>query len=75
MEQPLQPAEIEEHQETRQFVKSAFGPVRALGVKRLVVQADAIVDMRLVALRTRSQPRPLRVADLHKPVVLLISSP
>jgi hypothetical protein len=40
--------ETEEHQETRELVKSAFSLARSLGIKRLVVQADEISDMRLV---------------------------
>jgi diadenylate cyclase len=35
-------------QETRELVKSAFGLARSLGIKRLVVQADEISDLRLV---------------------------
>jgi hypothetical protein len=38
----------EEHQETRELVKSAFSLARSLGIKTLVVQADEISDMRLV---------------------------
>ena len=34
----------EEHQETRELVKSAFSLARALGIKTLVVQADEISD-------------------------------
>jgi hypothetical protein len=42
----------EEQRETRELVKSAFSLARSLGIKRLVVQADEISDMRLVeALR------------------------
>ena len=40
--------EPEDHQETRELVKSAFSLARAVGVKTLVVQADEISDMRLV---------------------------
>jgi hypothetical protein len=38
-----------DHRETRELVKSAFSLARALGIKRLVVQADEISDLRLVA--------------------------
>jgi hypothetical protein len=38
----------EEHQETRALVKSAFSLARFLDIKRLVVQADEIIDMRLI---------------------------
>ena len=38
----------EEHQETRELVKSAFSLARSLGIKTLVVQADEISDRRLV---------------------------
>jgi len=40
--------EPEEHQETRELVKSAFNLARSVGIKTLVVQADEISDMRLV---------------------------
>jgi diadenylate cyclase len=44
--------DLEKHQETHELVKSAFSLARSLGIKRLVVQADEIRDMRLVeALR------------------------
>jgi diadenylate cyclase len=38
-----------DHRETRELVKSAFRLARSLGIKSLVVQADEISDMRLVA--------------------------
>jgi hypothetical protein len=38
----------EEHEETRELVKSAFSLARSLGIKTLVVQADEISDRRLV---------------------------
>ena len=44
---PPHPAPAE-HQETRALVTSAFSLARSLGIKRLVVQADEISDMRLV---------------------------
>jgi diadenylate cyclase len=40
--------DTEEYQETQELVKSAFSLARSLGIKRLVVQADEISDMRLV---------------------------
>ena len=48
MNRQTRPLETEEHQETRELVKSAFSLARSLGIKRLVVQADEISDMRLV---------------------------
>jgi diadenylate cyclase len=70
--------EPEEHQETRALVKSAFSLARALGIKRLVVQADEISDMRLIetlrdderiiwVARERKQ---LPVSDPSKDIVL-----
>jgi diadenylate cyclase len=70
--------ETEEHQETRELVKSAFSLARSLGIKRLVVQADEISDMRLVetlrdderviwVARDRKQ---IPVSDPSKDVVL-----
>ena len=67
----------EEHQETRELVKSAFSLARALGIKTLVVQADEISDRRLVeqvrdderviwVARTKQMP----VSDPAKDVVL-----
>ena len=40
--------DTEEYQETQELVKSAFSLARSLGIKRLVVQADEISDMRLI---------------------------
>lgn len=68
----------EEHQETRQLVKSAFRLARSLGIKTLVVQADEISDMHLVetlrgderiiwVAREREQ---IPVSDPSKDVVL-----
>jgi diadenylate cyclase len=53
--------EQEEHQETRELVKSAFGLARSLGIKRLVVQADEISDMLLVD-KLRDEERVIWVA-------------
>ena len=69
-----------DHRETRALVKSAFSLARALGIKRLVVQADEISDLRLVAqLRdgehviwvTRNR-QPLAITDPVHDVVLPI---
>jgi hypothetical protein len=68
----------EEHQETRELVKSAFSLARSVGIKTLVVQADEISDMRLVetlrdderiiwVARDRKQ---IPVSDPSKDVVL-----
>jgi len=52
MHRQIYPPDPQEHQETRELVKSAFSLARSLGIKTLVVQADEISDMRLVeALR------------------------
>jgi sugar phosphate isomerase/epimerase len=51
----------EEHQETRELVKSAFSLARALGIKTLVVQADEISDRRLVE-QVRDDERVIWVA-------------
>ena len=69
-----------EHQETRELVTSAFSLARSLGIKRLVVQADEISDMRLVetlrederiiwVVRERKQ---MPVSDPSKDVVLAL---
>jgi DNA integrity scanning protein DisA with diadenylate cyclase activity len=67
-----------DHRETRELVKSAFSLARSLGIKSLVVQADEISDLRLVAqLRagerviwvTRDRKQ-MPIADLSKDVVL-----
>ena len=55
----------EERQETRELVKSAFGLARSLGIKRLVVQADEISDMRLVD-KLRDKERVIWVARERK---------
>src|SRR2546425_59577 len=55
----------EEHQETRELVKSAFGLARALGIKTLVVQADEISDRRLVE-QVRDDERVIWVARERK---------
>ena len=69
-----------DHRETRELVKSAFSLARALGIKHLVVQADEISDLRLVAqLRdgerviwvTRNR-QPLPITDPAYDVVLPI---
>jgi diadenylate cyclase len=48
MHRQIRPPDPEEHQETRELVKSAFNLAHSLGIKTLVVQADEISDMRLV---------------------------
>ena len=55
----------EEHQETRELVKSAFSLARALGIKTLVVQADEISDRRLVE-QVRNDERVIWVARERK---------
>jgi diadenylate cyclase len=69
-----------DHRDTRELVKSAFSLARALGIKHLVVQADEISDLRLVAqLRdgerviwvTRNR-QPLPITDPAYDVVLPI---
>jgi diadenylate cyclase len=55
----------EEHQETRELVKSAFSLARALGIKTLVVQADEISDRRLVE-QLRDDERVIWVARERK---------
>ena len=55
----------EEHQETRELVKSAFSLARALGIKTLVVQADEISDRRLVE-QVRDDERVIWVARERK---------
>lgn len=68
----------EEYQETQELVKSAFSLARSLGIKRLVVQADEISDMRLVeALRdderiiwVTREPKRLAASDLVRDIVL-----
>lgn len=57
-------ANLQEHQETRELVKSAFGLARALGIQRLVVQAGEITDMRLVE-RLRGDEGIIWVAGEH----------
>jgi hypothetical protein len=61
---PLDPGE---HEETRELVKSAFGLARALDIKRMVVQADEITDMRLVE-RLRAEERIIWVASERRQV-------
>lgn len=55
----------EEHQETRELVKSAFSLARALGIKTLVVQADEISDRGLVE-QVRDDERVIWVARERK---------
>ena len=55
----------EEHQETRELVKSAFSLARVLGIKTLVVQADEISDRRLVE-QVRDDERVIWVARERK---------
>ncbi len=55
----------EEHQETRELVKSAFSLARALGIKTLVVQADEISDRGLVE-QLRDDERVIWVARERK---------
>jgi DNA integrity scanning protein DisA with diadenylate cyclase activity len=55
----------EEHQETRELVKSAFSLARALGIKTLVVQADEISDRSLVE-QVRDDERVIWVARERK---------
>jgi diadenylate cyclase len=57
----------EEHQETRELVKSAFRLARSLGIKTLVVQADEISDMCLVET-LRDDERIIWVARERKQV-------
>ena len=51
----------QDHRETRELVTSAFRLARALGIKCLVVQADEISDMRLIA-QLRDDERVIWVA-------------
>jgi hypothetical protein len=68
----------EEHQETRELVKSAFGLARSLGIKTLVVQADEIRDRRLVetlrdderVIWVTRERKQIPVSDPAKDVVL-----
>jgi DNA integrity scanning protein DisA with diadenylate cyclase activity len=78
MTRQTRPLDPEERQETHELVKSAFGLARSLGIKRLVVQADEISDMRLVE-RLRNDERviwvtrdwkQIPVSDPSKDVVL-----
>src|ERR671936_118884 len=55
----------EEHQDTRELVKSAFSLARALGIKTLVVQADEIRDRGLVE-QVREDERVIWVARERK---------
>jgi sugar phosphate isomerase/epimerase len=48
MHRQIRHLDPEEHQETRELVKSAFNLAHSLGIKTLVVQADEIRDVRLV---------------------------
>ena len=57
----------EEHQETRALIKSAFRLARSLGIKRLVVQADEISDMRLIE-QLRDDERVIWVARERKQI-------
>jgi DNA integrity scanning protein DisA with diadenylate cyclase activity len=57
----------DEHHETRELVKSAFGLARSLGIKRLVVQADEISDVRLVD-KLRDEERVIWVARERKQI-------
>ena len=57
----------EEHQETRELVKSAFSLARSVGIKTLVVQADEISDMRLVEI-LRDDERIIWVARDRKQI-------
>ena len=60
----------EAHQETREFVKSAFNLARALGIKTLVVQADEISDRRLVEQVCDDECKQMPVSDPAKDVAL-----
>ncbi len=70
----------EELQETRELVKSAFGLARRLGIKRLVVQADEISDMRLIdklrgeerVIWVARERKQIPVSDLSKDIVLIM---
>ena len=64
----------EEHQETRELVKSAFGLARALGIKTLVVQADEISDRRLVE-QVRDDERVIWVAQMRLTTAATTRSP
>ena len=57
----------EEHQETRELVKSAFCLARALGIKTLVVQADEISDRSLVE-QLRDDERVIWIARERKQI-------
>lgn len=57
----------EEHQETRELLKSAFSLARSVGIKTLVVQADEISDMRLVEI-LRDDERIIWVARDRKQI-------
>jgi hypothetical protein len=57
----------QEHQETRELVKSAFSLARSLGIKTLVVQADEISDRRLVET-LRDDERVIWVARERKQI-------
>ena len=57
----------EEHQETRELVKSAFSLARSVGIKTLVVQAYEISDMRLVEI-LRDDERIIWVARDRKQI-------
>src|SRR2546429_7437187 len=71
----------EEHQETRELVRSAFSLARALGIKPLVVQADEISDRRLVeqvhdderVIWVACERKQMLVSDPAKDVVLPMS--
>jgi diadenylate cyclase len=65
MHLPMRNLDQEEHQETRELVKSAFSLARALGIKTLVVQADEISDRGLVE-QLRDDERVIWVARERK---------
>jgi diadenylate cyclase len=65
MQLPMRNLDQEEHQETRELVKSAFSLARALGIKTLVVQADEISDRGLVE-QLRDDERVIWVARERK---------
>jgi DNA integrity scanning protein DisA with diadenylate cyclase activity len=78
MQLPMRNLDQEEHQETRELVKSAFSLARALGIKTLVVQADEISDRGLVeqvrdderVIWVARERKQMPVADPAKDVVL-----
>src|SRR5215475_8432622 len=67
MHRQIRNLDREEHQETRELVKSTFSLARALGIKTLVVQADEISDRSLVE-QLRNDERVIWVARERKQI-------